>query len=152
MTEEFAIRPPDCSGPSRIYTPPFRRGEGHPPHVANHSRELLVGSSQHRADQRAGAFTQGAPPKAWGRQRVTLSNVCGYDTHEWQDGPAQITILIDNLEKRLGRWLGFGLGRDAGLAAVVFFFDFSSLRTLWLPSVFLCVKFFPRDRQRNLAG
>jgi len=42
--------------------------------------------------------------KTWGRhRRVTLSEVRGYYTPEWSGGSAHLTILMDNLERRLGK-------------------------------------------------
>ncbi len=59
--------------------------------------------------------------KTWGRRRVTLGEALGYYSQEWQGKPARITILVDNLERRLGRaWLRVGLIRDMELSEVLF--------------------------------
>ena len=59
--------------------------------------------------------------KTWGRRRVTLGQARGYYTAEWKREAAHITILIDNLERHMGRqWLRVGLVRDMELADVLF--------------------------------
>lgn len=59
--------------------------------------------------------------KTWGRhRRVTLSEVRGYYTPEWSGGPAHITILVDNLEERMGKWRRLAFARDAALAELLF--------------------------------
>jgi len=58
--------------------------------------------------------------KTWGRRRVTLGEALGYYTPEWSGGSAHITILMDNLEKRLGKWQHFGFARDAAVAELLF--------------------------------
>ena len=59
--------------------------------------------------------------KTWGRRRVALGDALGYYSQEWRGEPAHITILLDNLEKRMGRrWLRVGLVRDIELSEVFF--------------------------------
>ncbi len=59
--------------------------------------------------------------KTWGRRRVALGDALGYYSQEWRGEPAHITILLDNLETRMGRkWLQVGLVRDIELSEVFF--------------------------------
>ena len=59
--------------------------------------------------------------KTWGRQRVTLGEALGYYNEEWKGEPARITILMDNVEKRMGRnWLRWSIVRDIELSEVLF--------------------------------
>jgi hypothetical protein len=59
--------------------------------------------------------------KRMGRRRVVWKHNLGYYIRSWKGQAAGITLLIDNLEKRLGRkWLLFGITRDAVLAEVFF--------------------------------
>lgn len=57
-----------------------------------------------------------------GRDRtVRLGEVLGYYTPAWKGGSAQITLLLDNLEKRWGRsWLRFSFTRDVLLSELFF--------------------------------
>jgi len=51
--------------------------------------------------------------KGLGRRRAPLKEGLGHYTRSWRGQPAEITLLLDNLEKRWGRsWLRFGLTRD----------------------------------------
>ena len=59
--------------------------------------------------------------KTWGRRHVALGETLGYYTPEWRGQPAHITILLDNLEMRMGRkWLRWGIVRDAELSRLFF--------------------------------
>jgi hypothetical protein len=59
--------------------------------------------------------------KTWGRRRVALGEARGYYSQEWRAEPARITILVDHLEKRMGRrWLRVALVRDIELSEVLF--------------------------------
>jgi hypothetical protein len=59
--------------------------------------------------------------KAAGRSRVALAEALGYYSQEWRGEPARVTILLDNLDKRLGRrWLRVGLLRDMELSDVLY--------------------------------
>jgi len=59
--------------------------------------------------------------KTWGRRRVALGEALGYYNEEWKGEPARITILVDNLEKQVGRnWLRLGFVRDMQVSEVFF--------------------------------
>lgn len=59
--------------------------------------------------------------KGIGRRREPLGKSHGYYTRAWKGQPAQITLLLDNLEKRWGRsWLRFGILRDMPLAELFY--------------------------------
>jgi len=56
-----------------------------------------------------------------GRRRVALGDTLGHYRQEWRGEPAHITILLGNLEKRMGRkWLRIALFRDLELSEVFF--------------------------------
>jgi hypothetical protein len=54
-------------------------------------------------------------------RRVALGDTLGHYRQEWRGEPAHITILLGNLEKRMGRkWLRIALFRDLELSEVFF--------------------------------
>ncbi len=59
--------------------------------------------------------------KTWGRRHVALGETLGYYTPEWRSEPAHITILLDNLERRMGqKWLRWRVARDVELSKLFF--------------------------------
>lgn len=59
--------------------------------------------------------------KTWGRRHIALGEALGYYAPEWRGEPAHITILLDNLEKGVGRkWLRWGVARDVELSKLFF--------------------------------
>ena len=54
-------------------------------------------------------------------KRTTLGEALGYYSPAWTGGPAKITLLLDNFEKRWGRsWLRFSFIRDGLLSELLF--------------------------------
>jgi hypothetical protein len=59
--------------------------------------------------------------KGLGGRRAPLKEGLGHYTRAWRGQPAEITLLLDNLEKRWGRsWLRFGFTRDVALTEVFY--------------------------------
>jgi hypothetical protein len=59
--------------------------------------------------------------KTWGRRRVSLGEALGYYSEAWKGQPAQVTLLLDNIEKRMGRtWWRIGIARDFLLSETFF--------------------------------
>ena len=103
------------------YTPPFdatkavrRMLRDTPPQYLHglHSIVLTNSAALSRKDR---------DRKTWGRRRTSLGQTRGYYSQEWRGQPAHITILLDNLERPMGRkWLRVGLVRDLELSEVFF--------------------------------
>jgi len=59
--------------------------------------------------------------RALSQTKLALGKSLGYYTQSWKGEPAQVTLLIDNLEKSWGRgWLRFGIIRDVPLAGLLY--------------------------------
>ncbi len=59
--------------------------------------------------------------KAQGRRQAPLRETLGYYSEAWKGEPARITILVDNIEERCGRfWLRLGFVRDLELSGTFF--------------------------------
>lgn len=107
----------------QAYTPPFNAEE------AVH-RMLKIVPSQHLWGLDSIVLTNvpealartELEQRTLGRRRVPLKDSLGYYKPAWHGQPAQITLLVDNLERYWKRiWLRFGVLRDGALAEVLYY-------------------------------
>src|SRR5882757_107851 len=105
----------------QAYTPPFDAKKAIHRMLGDTPPRLLDGLHSVVLTNSGALSRKERDRKTWGRRRVALGDTLGYYSQEWRGEPAHITILLDNLEKRMGRkWLRIALFRDLELSEVFF--------------------------------
>lgn len=112
MTEE------PKSGPRIVeafqnYTPPFNAEKAVRRMLSAIPPKFLLGLHAIVLTNVSALFRKDRDRKTWGRRRVSLGEALGYYSAAWKGQPAQVTLLLDNIEKRMGRtWWRIGIARD----------------------------------------
>ena len=105
----------------QAYTPPFDAKKAIRRMLRETPRQFLYGLHSVVLTNSGALSRKERDRKTWGHRRVSLGEALGYYSQQWRGEPARITILLDNLEKRMGRkWLRVGFVRDLELSEVFF--------------------------------